>query len=134
MSNAVSRSSVPSDLAQIFEPIRDDLQTVENDYVRHIQSRVELIPHIGRYIQNSGGKRVRPALLLMASRLSGYQGPQAIFTHRSSSSFTPPRSYTTISSTMRTFGADASRYTRGGATKLLCCSATTSISSPWDLP
>ena len=78
MSNAVSRSSVPSDLAQIFEPIRDDLQTVENDYVRHIQSRVELIPHIGRYIQNSGGKRVRPALLLMASRLSGYQGPQAI--------------------------------------------------------
>ena len=77
-SNAVSRSSPAVDLAQIFEPIRSDLETVEKDYARHIQSRVELIPQIGRYIQNSGGKRVRPALLLMASRLSGYQGHQAV--------------------------------------------------------
>jgi octaprenyl-diphosphate synthase len=29
---------------------------------------------MGRYIQKSGGKRVRPAVLLMAARLSGYQG------------------------------------------------------------
>ncbi len=78
MSNTVSRLSAPTDLAQIFEPIRDELEKVEKDYVRHIESRVELIPFIGRYIQNSGGKRVRPALLLMASRLSGYRGPQAV--------------------------------------------------------
>ena len=74
----MSRSSPPADLSQIFEPIRGDLETVEQEYARHIESRVELIPQIGRYIQNSGGKRVRPALVLMASRLSGYHGHQAI--------------------------------------------------------
>ena len=66
---------VPSaDLAQIFEPIREDLEAVEQEFVRHIQSRVALIPEMGRYIQKSGGKRVRPAVLLMASRLGGYTG------------------------------------------------------------
>jgi octaprenyl-diphosphate synthase len=67
-----------SDLAQIFEPIREDLEAVEREFVRHIQSRVALIPEMGRYIQNSGGKRVRPAVLLMASRLSGYAGDRAV--------------------------------------------------------
>ena len=67
-----------ADLAQIFEPIREDLDAVEQEFVRHIQSRVALIPEMGRYIQKSGGKRVRPAVLLMASRLGGYQGDRAV--------------------------------------------------------
>ncbi len=62
----------------MFEPIRDDLETVEREFARHVQSQVELIPRIGQYIQNSGGKRVRPALLLMSSRLSGYRGDRAV--------------------------------------------------------
>lgn len=66
------------DITQIFEPIRDDLQAVEHEYARQIQSRVELIPQIGKYIQRSGGKRVRPAVLLMASRLAAYRGEQAV--------------------------------------------------------
>ena len=74
----VARSSAPTDLAQIFEPIRTDLDAVEEAYASHIQSRVELIPEIGRYLQTSGGKRVRPALLLMAARLAGYQGERAV--------------------------------------------------------
>ena len=73
----VSRTPTPPDLAQIFEPIRADLESVEEQFVRHIESRVELIPEIGRYIQTSGGKRVRPALLLMCARLGGYQGENA---------------------------------------------------------
>src|SRR5204863_8946337 len=40
--------------------------------------QVELIPKIGKYIQTSGGKRIRPAVLLMAARLSGYRGDFAI--------------------------------------------------------
>ncbi len=74
----VARSSAPTDLNQIFEPIRAELDAVEEAYTSHIQSRIELIPEIGRYIQNSGGKRVRPALLLMAARLSGYRGDRAV--------------------------------------------------------
>ena len=69
---------VSADLTQIFEPIRGDLEAVEQEFVRHIQSRVALIPEMGRYIQSSGGKRVRPAVLLMASRLCGYKGDRAV--------------------------------------------------------
>jgi octaprenyl-diphosphate synthase len=73
-----AQKTTAADLAQLFEPIREDLDAVEQEFVRHIQSRVALIPEMGRYIQKSGGKRVRPAVLLMASRLSGYQGDRAV--------------------------------------------------------
>ena len=72
------RSSAPEELARIFEPIQGQLEEVEEAYAKHIQSRVDLIPQIGRYIQSSGGKRVRPAVLLMAARLGGYAGEQAV--------------------------------------------------------
>lgn len=66
------------DLAQIFEPIRPDLEAVDREFGRHIESHVDLIPKIGRYIQTSGGKRIRPAVLLMAARLCGYEGDRAV--------------------------------------------------------
>ena len=66
------------DLTQIFEPIRADLEKVDREFVRHVQSHVDLIPKIGQYIQKSGGKRIRPAVLLMAARLSGYEGDRSI--------------------------------------------------------
>ena len=66
------------DLAQIFEPVRADLELVDREFRRHVQSHVDLIPTIGQYIQTSGGKRIRPAVLLMAARLSGYQGERAV--------------------------------------------------------
>ena len=67
-----------ADLTQIFEPVRADLERVEKEFARHVESRVALIPEMGRYIQTSGGKRVRPALLLMAARLAGYSGERAV--------------------------------------------------------
>ncbi len=70
-------SSVPG-LAEIFEPVREQLARVEREFTRHLESRVELIPQMGKYVQMSGGKRVRPAVLLMASRLCGYTGDRAI--------------------------------------------------------
>jgi octaprenyl-diphosphate synthase len=78
LSDTAQNSPVTVDLAQIFEPIRGDLERVEEEFVRHIQSRVALIPEMGRYIQKSGGKRVRPAVLLMAARLGGYAGEKAV--------------------------------------------------------
>jgi octaprenyl-diphosphate synthase len=67
-----------SPLSQIFEPIRADLEQVDREFVRHVESQVSVIPQIGRYIQTSGGKRVRPAVLLMSARLAGYQGDRAV--------------------------------------------------------
>ncbi len=62
----------------MFEPVRADLEAVEREFERQVQSKVAVIPEIGKYIQKSGGKRVRPAVLLMAARLCGYTGPRAV--------------------------------------------------------
>jgi octaprenyl-diphosphate synthase len=78
LSDTAQNLPVTADLTQIFEPIRADLDRVEQEFSRHIQSRVALIPEMGKYIQKSGGKRVRPAVLLMAARLSGYTGDKAV--------------------------------------------------------
>jgi octaprenyl-diphosphate synthase len=72
----VQKSSLA--LSQIFDPIRADLEKVNREFGRQVQSQVELIPKIGRYIQTSGGKRMRPAVLLMAARLAGYDGDRAV--------------------------------------------------------
>lgn len=76
LTNAAPKTRV--DLAQMFEPVRADLDAVELEFARQVQSKVAVIPEIGRYIQQSGGKRVRPAVLLMAARLCGYSGPRAV--------------------------------------------------------
>jgi len=74
---AAQKPSVAA-LAQLFEPIREDLRAVEREFARHVQSQVALIPTIGDYIQNGGGKRIRPAVLLMAARMAGYSGERAV--------------------------------------------------------
>jgi octaprenyl-diphosphate synthase len=65
-------------LAQMFEPIRADLREVEREFASHVQSQVGLIPTIGTYIQDGGGKRIRPAVLLMSARMAGYTGERAV--------------------------------------------------------
>ncbi len=72
-----SATSVPG-LAQILDPIRDELSRVEREFTRHLESRVDLIPEMGRYVQMSGGKRVRPAVLLLSAKLCGYTGDRAV--------------------------------------------------------
>ena len=62
----------------MFEPIREDLRLVEREFARHVQSQVAVIPAIGNYIQDSGGKRIRPAVLLMAARMCGCNDERAV--------------------------------------------------------
>jgi octaprenyl-diphosphate synthase len=76
--NLAAQKPSAAALAQMFEPIREDLLEVEREFERHVQSQVQLIPTIGNYIQASGGKRVRPALLLMTARMCGYRGPLGV--------------------------------------------------------
>ena len=76
--NPTAQKSSAAALALMFEPIRDDLREVEREFARHVQSQVALIPAIGTYIQDGGGKRIRPAVLLMAARMSGYTGELAV--------------------------------------------------------
>lgn len=58
--------------------IGDDLKLVELQFRKDLQSDVPLIRKVGEYVLSSGGKRVRPALLLLAARLSGYTGDKAV--------------------------------------------------------
>src|SRR5688572_10856075 len=76
--NPTAQKPSASVLAQLFEPIRDDLREVEREFARHVQSQIAVIPAIGNYVQDSGGKRIRPAVLLMAARMAGYTGERAV--------------------------------------------------------
>lgn len=58
--------------------IDTDLINVELQFRKDLESDVPLIRKVGEYVLSSGGKRVRPALLLLAARLCGYQGDQAV--------------------------------------------------------
>src|ERR1044072_5801583 len=75
--NPTAQKPSAATLAQMFEPIRDDLKQVEREFARHVESQVALIPTIGNYIQDGGGKRIRPAVLLMAARMAGYSSEAA---------------------------------------------------------
>ncbi|MCG6927819.1 MAG: polyprenyl synthetase family protein [Acidobacteria bacterium] len=66
------------DLREIVRLVEDDLVKVEALFAEQARSDVGLVSEIGRYIREGGGKRVRPALLLLASRLCGYQGDRAV--------------------------------------------------------
>lgn len=54
--------------------LRDDLTAVEEHFTKSMHSETALINQVGQYLLASGGKRVRPMLLLLCARLSGYQG------------------------------------------------------------
>ena len=63
---------------EIFEFLRDDLAAIEREFGRDTVSGVEAITEIGEYLRAGGGKRIRPALLLLSSRLFNYQGRGAV--------------------------------------------------------
>ena len=58
--------------------IGDDLIHVEQQFRTDLESDVPLIRKVGEYVLSSGGKRIRPALLLLAARLCGYEGSKAV--------------------------------------------------------
>lgn len=58
--------------------IGDELILVEQQFRKDLESDVPLIRKVGEYVLSSGGKRVRPALLLLAARLCGYTGDKAV--------------------------------------------------------
>jgi octaprenyl-diphosphate synthase len=65
-------------LKEIVALVEDDLAKVELLFEEQVKSDVRLLAEIGRYVQQGGGKRVRPALLLLACRLAGYRGERGI--------------------------------------------------------
>jgi octaprenyl-diphosphate synthase len=58
--------------------VRDDLEAVNQEIARRLQSDVALINQLAAYIVGSGGKRLRPMLVLLGARALGYQGPHHV--------------------------------------------------------
>src|SRR6266446_6844673 len=63
---------------EVFELLRDDLVLVEKEIHRESVASVDAITAIGQYLQEAGGKRLRPSLLLLSSKLIGDGGESAI--------------------------------------------------------
>lgn len=71
---AARKFTAPPALADILAPVEEDLLKVERELESRLGTGAGIIRTIGRYISEGGGKRIRPALLLLCSRLAGYKG------------------------------------------------------------
>ena len=73
----VKKELVPNLAARkIFGLIRDEMGLVEAEFERQARSNVQVIDYFGDYLRSSGGKRVRPALLILASYAVGGDGSE----------------------------------------------------------
>ena len=63
---------------EVFDLVRDDLVLVEKEISSESVASVDAITAIGQYLQEAGGKRLRPSLLLLSSKLIGDGGESAV--------------------------------------------------------
>ena len=59
----------------VYELVAAEREAVDGLILQRLQSDVALVNQLGYYIVNSGGKRLRPLLLLLSARALGYDGP-----------------------------------------------------------
>ena len=65
-------------IQEVFGLIKDDVARMEAGFKKDLNSDVYLVSKVGEYILKSGGKRFRPMVLLLASRMCGYAGDRHI--------------------------------------------------------
>lgn len=74
----MSVKSTAKDLTQqqyyLFGQLDEDLQRIEAEINKNLHSSVPLIALVTRYIMRSGGKRLRPLLMVLTARLLNYKG------------------------------------------------------------
>lgn len=61
---------------RIFDLIKAELALVEEEYERQASSNIQVIDYLGEYLRASGGKRVRPALLILSNYAVGGNAPK----------------------------------------------------------
>ncbi len=59
-------------IQDVFSAYKDDLRQVEKCINDNVTSEIKLIPEVAHHLIDSGGKRFRPLLLLINSRICGY--------------------------------------------------------------
>ncbi len=63
-------------LQAIVGSVTDDLKRVEEAIAKHLETDVSFISDIAHYVLSSGGKRIRPVLIILTARLCQYDGPR----------------------------------------------------------
>ncbi len=63
---------------EIFEPISERLEQVELFFTRELAQALPMIRDVAGYVLGGGGKRLRPAVVLLTSRMLGYRGERDI--------------------------------------------------------
>jgi octaprenyl-diphosphate synthase len=71
-------SPVTSSTKEVFELLRDDLAAIEREFGRDTVSNVHAITEIGEHLRAGGGKRIRPALLLLSAKLFPHENRSAV--------------------------------------------------------
>jgi len=66
------------DLAPILALTHSDREAVDREINRRLNSDVALINQLGTYIIHSGGKRLRPLLVILAARALGYSADKHV--------------------------------------------------------
>lgn len=59
---------------QVLDVIAEEMALVEAEFARQASSNVQIVEHLGQYIRQSGGKRVRPALVILSAYAAGGNG------------------------------------------------------------
>ncbi|MFA4829820.1 MAG: polyprenyl synthetase family protein [Thermodesulfovibrionales bacterium] len=67
-----------TDIKKVFDAYDAELRLVEVRLEELFKSDAPLIPLVGKYLLESGGKRLRPLFLLSGARLAGYKGTDHI--------------------------------------------------------
>jgi octaprenyl-diphosphate synthase len=72
--NATANPASTPSLDALYALVQADLARVDELILARVKTEVPLIHDIAQHIVRSGGKRIRPALTLIASQLCGYRG------------------------------------------------------------
>jgi len=63
-------------MPDVWEAYRDELEGVEDQVRKNLDSSVTLVNTVAAHILSSGGKRIRPLLLILSARTCGYAGTE----------------------------------------------------------
>ena len=76
--HAIDKSVELPSFDDVLALAHDDMRAVDRLISVSLESDVALVSQVSEYIVMSGGKRLRPMIVLLAARAFGYDGPQHV--------------------------------------------------------
>ena len=78
MKATVSSLRQARQIRQVFGPVLERLDQVEEFFTREFERAQPMVREVATYVLGSGGKRLRPAFVLLVSRMLGYTGERDV--------------------------------------------------------